>query len=290
MIFGWCKPEYVYAPRQALRRLSHVLVSGPSAPFFETRLPWGMPIRARSGEAHGKALRELGVVDLAVTEVLWRLTDAGEVVADVGANIGCMTAVLASRVGPSGTVWAFEAHPAVFEELCGNAARWTTPIHAENVAVWRTAGTVSLETPPGFETNRGLARISAGANDALQVPARMLDDYFPGGALSVLKLDVEGHELAVLEGAARLLAAGRLRDCVFEEHREPPTPVTEHLRNRGYEIFRIARAFRGVRLLPLDSREPRSSWEPTSFLATREAGRARKRLAPRGWQCLGGRP
>jgi hypothetical protein len=45
--------------------------------------------------------------------------------------------------------------------------------------------------------------------------------------LALLKLDVEGHELAVLEGASRLLGGGAIRDVMFEEEETLPTPVSQ---------------------------------------------------------------
>jgi FkbM family methyltransferase len=186
-------------------------------------------------------------------------------------------------------VWAFEAHPELFEELRANVARWPGAIRAVNAAIWRAHGTVVLEMPPGFATNRGLARVSTGGAAGIEVPARTLDECFAEHpAPSLVKLDVEGHEMAVLEGGARTLE--RLRDCIFEEHAEPPTPVTERFRAAGFEVYRMARSLRHVRLLPLDSGEPRSAWEPTNFLATRDARRALARLRAPGWQSLRGAP
>ena len=229
---------------------------------------------------------DLGVVDLPVIEVLWRLVDEGDVVADIGANIGAMSAVLAERAGSKGRVFAFEAHPEVFKELEWNVALWkAAPIHAVNVALSRERGVVSLEVPGDFKANRGLSRVSDGPSEgSLSVPAKPLDDFFPAEGPVLMKIDVEGHELAVLQGAARTLAG--VRDIVFEEHRPFPTPVTELLAAQGYEIFRIARTFRGVRLLPSDSIALRSAWEPTSFLATRDPARSAARFRTKGWRSL----
>jgi FkbM family methyltransferase len=294
---GWLKPEYLLRPRQALRRVARALGARPTGEFAEARLPWGLPIRVRPGEVHGKAMLDLGIVDLAVTEVLWRLADPGETVADVGANIGCMSAVLAARVGSSGRVHAFEAHPAIFEELAFNVSLWEglwndSRVRAENVAISRESGSVSLSMPRGFETNRGLSRVPAPGEPAdpgsLTVPAKRLDEVLGVEPVSVVKLDVEGHELAVLEGARDMLGAGRARDIVFEEHGGYPTPVTALLSGHGYRLLRIERSFRGVRLLAPDAVSPRSTWEPTSFLATRDPGRVSRRFRASGWQALGG--
>lgn len=150
-----------------------------------------------------------------LTETLWRLTDRGEAAADVGANVSQMTAALSACVGLDGVVCAIEAHPDIFDELRHNAARWgaATRFRLVHAAASNAAGRVLLEMPAGFCANRGLARVTASATptaSALEVQALTLDDLYQGERPpSVVKLDVEGHELAALEGARGLLARAR---------------------------------------------------------------------------------
>ncbi len=147
---GIFKPEYFYQPKVALQRL---LPFGRIAnvEFVEMRLPWDMNIRVRPLEEHGKILATLGVIDLAVTETLWRLTERGELVVDVSANIGYMSAVLAHPVA-GGCVWAFEAHPEIFTELKYNVEKWQkklqdTKLIIENMAISEHTGIVNLSIP-----------------------------------------------------------------------------------------------------------------------------------------------
>ena len=50
------------------------------------------------------------------------LIEPGDVVVDVGADIGALTVPLARAVGPAGRVLAFEPQPTVFQNLCANLA------------------------------------------------------------------------------------------------------------------------------------------------------------------------
>jgi FkbM family methyltransferase len=303
---GLLKPEYFYQPRLALRRLS--LLQPPlTAEFVDEQLPWGMPIRVRPLEEHGRILLTLRVIDLAVTETLWRLADPGELAVDVGANIGYMTAVLAARIDsiPGGSVQAFEAHPEIFQELKYNAERWqrqlmNTKFDIQQIAISDQRGKVALGIPDSFSTNRGLAAVLTPDNPSNQpdstplktvmVESVFLDELFPAPErIGVLKLDVEGHELHVLKGANRLLQEQRVRDCIFEEHGNYPTDVTAFFEERGYSIFRIQRQFFGPTLLAPDSYTPRSQWQPTSFLATQQPERSTSRFKKRGWQVLKGK-
>ena len=296
------KPEYFYQPRLILRRLLPFRPPSTTG-FVDEKLPWGMHIRVHPFEEHGKILFRLGVIDLAVTETLWRLADPGELAVDVGANIGYMTAVLAARVGsiPSGCVWAFEAHPEIFEELKYNVEQWekqlkNTQFIVHNIAVSEQRGTVKLSIPESFSTNRGLAAVvtndenikeSSHINSKdLIVESCSLDDIFPTQEIGILKIDVEGHELQVIKGAINLLKQGRIRDCVFEEHREYPTPVTTFFETMGYSVFRIKRNFKGLALLAPNSKIPRTHWQPTSFMATRNPDRAISAFQEHAWQVL----
>ncbi|MBW4551330.1 MAG: FkbM family methyltransferase [Aphanocapsa sp. GSE-SYN-MK-11-07L] len=293
------KPEYLFQPQVLLNRL--LPKSAVEAEFTKVRLPWGMQIRVRPSEEHGQILMTLGVIDLAVTEVVWRLTDCGESAIDVGANIGYMTAVMLQRLGDrhaQGQLHAFEAHPDIYLELENNLQIWQQQLPhlkvvAHQLAVSEQPGTVALAVPKTFATNRGLAAVVEAGSviptdaDLLSVRAIALDQFFsPSQPIGVLKLDVEGHELSALRGAEQLLQNQTIRDCVFEEHRPYPTDVTRWLEGFGYQLFRIQRQFWGPQLLPANTTLPRTPWLPTSFLATSQPERAIARLQQPGWHAL----
>jgi FkbM family methyltransferase len=299
---GLLKPEYFYQPKVALKRLVPFRPLS-TAEFIEQRLPWGMDIRVRPREEHGRILSTLGVIDLAVTETLWRLTEPGEVAVDVGANIGYMTALLAARISSisGGCVWAFEAHPEICVELKYNVEKWesqlnNTKLIVKNIAVSEKKGIVKINIPESFTNNRGLASVVTNDEDIkksiqtnikdLIVESCPLDAVFPKQEIGILKIDVEGHELQVIKGAINLLRQHRIRDCVFEEHREYPTSVTTFFETMGYRVFRIQRDFKGVTLLAPNSKVPRTHWQPTSYLATRNSERVICAFQKRNWQVL----
>ncbi len=289
---GLFKPEYIFQPSKLLNKFLPQSLN-PHSEFVQEVLPWGLKIRVRPEEEHGRILTTLGIIDLAVTEILFRLTDEGEFALDVGANIGYMTSVLSLKVGKNGKVYTFEAHPEIFDELKFNVQSWfqncnLSNIESNHIAVSDASGEVELFVPFDFHTNRGLASIQKGdkGNQSITVSSISLDDRFANQEIGVLKLDVEGHELNVLKGARRLLQDKRIRDCIFEEHNNYPTDTTDFLEEMGYTIYRVHRHFLGLTLLPPDSLIPKVSWLPTSFLATAEPKRAINRCKSRGWTCL----
>ena len=132
------KPQYVLRPRWAVRRiLSKIgLASAPE----EIDLPWGK-LHIDIRDTVGRALAAQGLYDLVTTEVLWRLTDEGATVFDVGANIGYFTTLLARRVGPNGRVVAFEPHPETLQWLQRNASGIRNRnVRVEEVALSDTDG------------------------------------------------------------------------------------------------------------------------------------------------------
>jgi FkbM family methyltransferase len=264
-----------------------------------TQLPWGWPIQVDPTDSIGNALLRLGVYDLAVSEVLWRLTDEAETTLDIGANLGYMTALLAKRVGSRGLVLCFEPEPENAAELSRNAARWCpiigdAVIQLFSLALSECDGTVTLERPPGFTHNRGTGRIvvktqpEISRGSLVSVPCSTLDRCLQGfGNIGIAKMDVEGHEEAVLRGGHLSLRSHRVRDWVFEHHGAYPSAVTDLYEANGYRVFVIGRRFWKPLLLDPSTPIVRSPLMPQSFLATLDADRAKRRMGRVGWECLG---
>jgi FkbM family methyltransferase len=271
--------------------------------FVEVMLPWRLPIRVRPSEVIGRAIWGQGVHELCVSECLWRLLDRGETAVDVGANIGYMTSLMAVRVGAGGWVVAVEPHPEVLEELEYNAERWQRTqvgkigkigkIRLIGKALSNECGPARLVASSVFEQNRGTAtlevEVGRGSSQGAWTVERTTLDTLAESVLArvhLLKLDVEGHELAVLEGAERLLRRGGVRDIIFEEHAMPPTAVTEMLSEYGYSIFYLDKRLLGPKAVPISEKFARRSGEAPSYLATLDPERAQACLSARGWSVL----
>jgi FkbM family methyltransferase len=276
------KPEYLLRPSQVLRRWSD---GGSRVGRTKVILPWGLPLWVNPADVIGRAVCRLGLYDLTVSEALWRLCDEGDLTVDAGANIGHMTSILARRCGPRGRVLAFEPHPILYAELEQNAVAWkgVSVVELRQTALCNQAGRGVLFEPDSFACNRGTAQVVTSTKG--QVRLAPLDAEVPFGVrIGLLKIDVEGSELNVLEGAARLLDAGLIRDIVFEDFAAQASPCRTFLERFGYRVFALGRRFFGPRLV--DSSGANRPWEPPSFLATLEPIRAVARMKPRGWQTL----
>jgi FkbM family methyltransferase len=134
---------------------------------------------------------------------------------DVGANKGSYLWSL-SRAVPQGRVVAFEPQPALAQylrEACSSAG--LTNVTIEEAGCSSKTGTLTLAVPGKSESSPGASFEAsvAGREDCrlIEVRTYALDDYFPSAdeRIGALKIDVEGHELAVLKGAVRLIADHR---------------------------------------------------------------------------------
>lgn len=292
------KPEYLFRPMQILRRLR--LERNPRG-RRRVVLPWGLPLNVWADETIGSSIVKTGVHDLATTELIFRLLDPGDRAVDGGANVGFMTCAMLVRVGAEGKVYAFEAHPEVYEELLENIFAWgdrldNSPVTAYQVALSDQEGEATLHIPVSFKGNRGLAYLGAGVRGeeeavaSLRVPAATLAGIIgEERQIKLLKLDVEGHELAVLEGADALLRKRRITHILFEEHLPLPTAATDFLQNLGYALFKFEKGFVRPKVVPALPGQPHRSFESPSYLATLEPAVALSRLKGKGWRSLAGR-
>ena len=292
------KPQYVFHPARAARRMMHRFTNHESRVEL-AELPWDLPLEVNTGDAIGFAIVAGGVFDPCVTETLHRLIDRGDVVADVGANLGYMSSLAAARVHADGRVLAFEPHPRAYELLERNAARWREveaagTVELRRVALSDAAGEGTLVSGGSAEFELAVAALSSETRaddtanfDAIKVPLARLDEIPGVERLDLVKIDVEGHEADVLRGAAGLLASGAVRDIVFEDHDDYPSEATAIVEDAGYELIGLDNDLWGLRLMPPEDRGELSAWPGPSYLATREPDRARERLSRRGWQVKG---
>lgn len=134
------------------------------------------------------------------------LADRGKVSLDVGANLGLFTYFLART---SRHVYAFEPNPFPLRALRAVADANVTVLP---IAVSDRSGEAELVVPrtaKGWSNNgASLAKAGDTAAGRVRVPCRAIDDLDYQN-VGFIKIDIEGHELAALKGAARTLERER---------------------------------------------------------------------------------
>jgi FkbM family methyltransferase len=172
-----------------------------------------------ASEGVSEELRLFGVHEPSATDAYLEELSPGDHVLDVGSNLGYYLLLAAQRVGMSGQVLGFEPAPGVYEILERNVQR--SPYRNVRVSPWAMgAKSGTLEFFESEVPNWG----SVFQDSRLQqtrsttVKARTVDDVVrenPGFHPKALRMDVEGAELMVLEGAKEVLR--RYQPCLFIE-------------------------------------------------------------------------
>lgn len=161
---------------------------------------------------------------------------------DVGGNIGNHAVFFANMFS---RVISFEPNTDIFPILQYNLASLPSA-EARNVALSNKVGSARLDVP---DRNFGGARVVSGG-EGKQIRLERLDDQdFEDELISLIKLDVEGHELCALQGGIALIAQFR-PIIVFEQHAtevtDGSTVVIDWLRDQGYDAFYVVARPKGV--------------------------------------------
>lgn len=154
----------------------------------------------------------------AFDEALFSALQVGDVVWDVGANVGYYTKRFAEAVGPKGHVVAFEPFPATAERL--RAHMQAVPnCTLQMTALGAEAGSVMMDA--GEDALAATSRIVADSGNGVTVRISTGDDLVQQGNIpvpTVIKIDTEGFELDVLRGMTVLLGNRQVRAAFVEVH------------------------------------------------------------------------
>jgi FkbM family methyltransferase len=170
------------------------------------------------------------------------LLEPGDRVVDIGANFGLYALSMARRVGPEGSVLAFEPTPttAAFlrKSVEANAAGW---VRVEEVALADEPGELSLSVGPSPELNQLTFDAPAGAGATVTVKVDTLARYGADLAGRVfVKLDAEGAEERIVRGAAGYFE--REDPVVMFELKHGSrlnTSLLEVFESRGYALYAL---------------------------------------------------
>ena len=164
----------------------------------------------------------------------------GDTVVDVGANIGFMSLISSVAVGDQGQVHAIEAHPKTYNALCGNVKfNNFTNTKTYNLASGEKQGHITFSDKKQDDRNS-----IASDSDGIDVEMKTLDSMdFGDGPIALLKVDVEGYEKFVFEGAEQVLERTQ---CIyyesaadhFEEFGYDCVQLNDILRAKGFELFK----------------------------------------------------
>ncbi len=283
------KVEYFNKPIQIFKRILWPFLSKQQDK--EVMLPWRLPIKINPRQTIGKSIYTLGVYDIIVSEALSRLIKLGDHVIDVGANIGYMTNLMAIKSGNTGNVDSFEPHPTLIDSYLIHNLNLLQRSGISNIKFYPKAlsnfdGIGNLYIPSDFLTNDGISSLENDEKtiDIIPVHVSRLDSLLqPTKLIRLMKVDVEGHELAVFQGASSLLDSGIIENIIYEEHIGIDSDASIYLSSKGYSIFKLNRSNKGPRLSQPDDASHDLPYEAINFLATKNPNYVKQQFIQKGW-------
>ena len=125
---------------------------------------------------------------------------------------------------------------------------------------------------------------ASAVGDAPVVRVEALDGVLNGAAVTVLKMDVEGHERAVLRGASRALGERQIRHVIFEDHQPQPSDVVRDLQSAGYQVLSLGWSIRGPIVRLVETAGLAKEFEAPNFIAATHSEDLIARCSPPGWR------
>ncbi len=177
----------------------------------------------------------LGKYEPEVTGTMRKLTHRGDVVYDIGAHAGYLSMYLSKLVGETGEVFSFEPSHHNRELLARNSlSNKLTNLVILQYAVTDTRGNVRFVTSvPSYDSH--IVRNGERENTFI-VPSITIDEFIASGQglpPKLIKLDVEGEEQKVLEGAICTLKTHR-PVIIAEVRKGYLKPIQDLMESKGY--------------------------------------------------------
>jgi FkbM family methyltransferase len=178
----------------------------------------------------------LGSYEYAKQKAFAAAVCAGDIVYDLGANVGFYSLLASVLAGPQGRVYSFEPVPENLDFLRKHLAmNQVTNCVIFALAVSDSRGTANFAF--GLDSCSGGLRAGSGNSMAVQTVA--LDDMVAAGEIlapSVIKCDIEGGEFAALKGAARTLVAAAPKIFLATHGQEAHQRCCKFLSDLGYTL------------------------------------------------------
>lgn len=136
-------------------------------------------------------------------ELLKKYIKKGDVVLDIGANIGFYTKILSALVGDTGKVYAFEPDVTNFSHLKENTARLKN-VELHNKAVSATSGTITLYKSTLLNVDHKTYASPDEFTEQYEIPCAAMDDIIPAHKVDFIKIDIQGYEYFAFKGMQQI--------------------------------------------------------------------------------------
>lgn len=197
-----------------------------------------------------RSLYYLGWWEIWETKFFQAVLQPNWCVVDVGANIGYYSLLAAKKVGPGGSVYAFEPASNAYSQLVRNVRlngiEWVRPVKQ---ALSDAEGTAYMPVVP--RRRQGAQGICFEANpDREEIKTTTLDVFVERTScpqINFIKVDIEGSEAMFLKGAARTIQKHRpllmleLNPFALARYQATPEEVMRPLSLQAYDLYTLRR-------------------------------------------------
>lgn len=222
--------------------------------YYSTDLTAGSRIKVDMWNRNWRLLRKNRVWEKDVEQFVEAYIEPGDVVLDIGAQVGMLTAQASYKVGPLGTVISFEPDPENYPVLASLVARnRLANVRLCHWALSDREGEIEFRRPVGswgsFMSGQDRKALDTGFNATdfveYSVNCSRLDDVVQCLTISrvdLIKLDVDGPEIGVLKGSLETLKKFKPVIIVeaslhYADHGYSVSDLFELMASQGYELF-----------------------------------------------------
>ena len=227
-------------PERVLDALLDLAVVGQGPPAPRVSCRYGTFSYLPTDVYIGRSLSVYGEYSETEVAFLCGLLKPGDTVVEVGANIGAITVPIAKQIGESGKLHAVEPQPRLNHLLrrnvdeCGVGAI----VHVHECAFGTNPGIVHCGMPDyGQPGNFGAFELGRSQSDGGTAIKINTVDGLGLERCALLKIDVEGSEVEVIEGARRTIAACRPLLYVENDREGRSRSLIELIEHLGYRLW-----------------------------------------------------
>ncbi|HEY8085289.1 MAG TPA: FkbM family methyltransferase [Methylophilaceae bacterium] len=186
----------------------------------------------------GGAIEKYGEYSALEMHTLKQLCSPGDIVIEIGANIGTHTVSLARHVGNQGRILAIEPQRLVFQTLCANVALNSLQnVDCYWAAVGDKEGAITVPEPdPNLQTNLGGISL-VNAQQGVQVECLTLNRFMDLPRVKMIKIDVEGMETEVITGGLQLLQKFKPFLYVENDRLDRSETLMKLISGLGYRMY-----------------------------------------------------
>jgi FkbM family methyltransferase len=215
----------------------------------------GFPITVMPNDLLGRHVYLTGEFDRTIVEILTDFSEPHDVLLDIGAHIGYVSACFLQNISGSKAI-CVEPQPKLMDILRANMRQFSQERYRLAPIALSDRDEEGL-----FDTGRGNTGegklVDVFAPNTIVVTVKSADSFISSltlPRLNLVKIDVEGHEFNILNSSKTHIQRLQPRAILFEDHLQLSAPggrIGSLLREIGYDVFGIKKRLTKINLMPL---------------------------------------